>query len=281
MTRANLIVSTDLDGTLLDHNTYSYAAALPALTRCKTLGVPVILNTSKTFAEVVALQQALDISAPLVVENGSALSFDAADINISNLPENQFEVVQDAQRTTLVFGVKRSAILDFISALRRETTWQFAGFNDWTAAEIASNTGLDLASAELASQKQYSEPIVWQDDDLSFAGFEAAVATAGFSLLKGGRFIHIQGHTDKARPLTWLKQHPQMLFPDSDGNIPPKLICLGDSHNDVAMLNVADFPVCVRSPIADYPSLATEHPIIRTHGFGPVGWNEALETLLS
>lgn len=48
----NYLVSTDLDGTLLDHHTYSWHAALPALQKCSELAIPVVLNTSKTLAEV-------------------------------------------------------------------------------------------------------------------------------------------------------------------------------------------------------------------------------------
>ncbi|MGA0327631.1 MAG: hypothetical protein ACO3OK_11595, partial [Limisphaerales bacterium] len=41
------VVVTDLDGSLLDHHTYSFEAALPALSVLKEEGIPLILNTSK------------------------------------------------------------------------------------------------------------------------------------------------------------------------------------------------------------------------------------------
>ncbi|MFQ5696467.1 MAG: mannosyl-3-phosphoglycerate phosphatase, partial [Terriglobia bacterium] len=47
-----LIVFTDLDATLLDHQTYSWAAAEPALRRLRLLGIPLVFCTSKTRAEV-------------------------------------------------------------------------------------------------------------------------------------------------------------------------------------------------------------------------------------
>jgi len=59
------------------------------------------------------------------------------------------------------------------------------------------------------------------------------------------------------------------------------LICLGDNHNDVDMLNIADFPVCVRSPIADYPNLSTQKEIIRTTLYGPEGWANAIHSILA
>ena len=55
----NLLVFSDLDGTLLDHATYSFEPARPALDRLRNLGIPLILTTSKTAAEVAGLHAAL------------------------------------------------------------------------------------------------------------------------------------------------------------------------------------------------------------------------------
>ncbi|MBW2618114.1 MAG: HAD hydrolase family protein, partial [Deltaproteobacteria bacterium] len=42
------VVFTDLDGTLLDDQTYSYDEAAPALEKCRRLGAGVVLASSKT-----------------------------------------------------------------------------------------------------------------------------------------------------------------------------------------------------------------------------------------
>jgi mannosyl-3-phosphoglycerate phosphatase len=43
-----VVIFTDLDGTLLDHETYGWEEAKPALNLCKALQVPLILVSSKT-----------------------------------------------------------------------------------------------------------------------------------------------------------------------------------------------------------------------------------------
>jgi HAD superfamily hydrolase (TIGR01484 family) len=47
-----IVVFTDLDGTLLDHHTYEWTAARPALQRLTQTGTPCVFVTSKTRAEV-------------------------------------------------------------------------------------------------------------------------------------------------------------------------------------------------------------------------------------
>ena len=54
------MVFTDLDGTLLDHDTYRWDEAEPALTLCASRNVPVILVSSKTRAEMNALRARLE-----------------------------------------------------------------------------------------------------------------------------------------------------------------------------------------------------------------------------
>ena len=253
-------ISTDLDGTLLDHNDYSYAAADPALTLCKELGVPIVLNTSKTEAETSALHQNLNLLTPIIVENGSALIFTKKSL------------------TAKVFGQPRSAILGFIDDMRCQYDIKLSGINDLGVSGIIQHTGLSLEAAELAAQKQYSEPFVWHDSDDKLQELRVFAKQQGLTILKGGRFYHLQGQTDKGKPLLWLKSNLQHLFLSLHNK--PKLICLGDNQNDLAMLNVADHPVWVKSSI-DPPKFSNKNKPIYTQKIGPEGWNEAVKQLLS
>ena len=73
MLPTNLVVFTDLDGTLLDHHSYSWAAAEEALKELERRRVPLVLVTSKTRAEVEALQRKLGSVQPFVTENGGGI----------------------------------------------------------------------------------------------------------------------------------------------------------------------------------------------------------------
>ena len=270
-----LIVATDLDGTLLDHHDYSWDAARPAMTKLENLGIPVILNTSKTYSEVLDLQQQLGIAGPFIVENGSALLLPTEPFNwlLDGLENANVERLGEYYQ--VVLGARRKDIIDFIHELRSGNSWQFAGFSDWSVQQIMDNTGLDQTSAGKAAEKMFSEPIRWDDSAENLEEFTAQVVQQDYTLLRGGRFYHVQGQTDKGKPLLWL----QNLYAAKTGTR-PKLICLGDSENDVQMLNVADFPVCVRSPVGDYPMVDTDRPVILTEAYGPAGWNEAINDIL-
>src|SRR5574337_416665 len=67
------VVFTDLDGTLLDHETYRWDAAQSTLDALRCFRVPMVIVTSKTRAEVQPILTQLGRREPMVVENGAAI----------------------------------------------------------------------------------------------------------------------------------------------------------------------------------------------------------------
>lgn len=289
------LIATDLDGTLLDHYSYAWQAANEAIKNCHQRKIPIVFNTSKTLAEVRQLQVKIGITGPMIVENGGALilpmQFDGQQLDTSYL--DSLEIVKTITEsknaeTQIIFGEQRSKLLQFVERVRKREGWKFEGFSDWTVSEIADKTGLELQEASAASAKKYSEPFVWNDSDTALEKFVERARDQSFDVLRGGRFYHLQGDTNKAIPITWLRAHFFRLYGANGASVntpsskvQPELICLGDSQNDVDMLNVADYPVCVRSPIAPFPNLQTNREVIYTEGEGPVGWNEVVNKIIT
>jgi len=64
------VIFTDLDGSLLDAETYSFQAARPALQKLKKKQVPIILCTSKTRAETEVIARKIGLNHPLLLRMG-------------------------------------------------------------------------------------------------------------------------------------------------------------------------------------------------------------------
>jgi HAD superfamily hydrolase (TIGR01484 family) len=67
-----LIIFTDLDGTLLDSD-YSFRKALPALKMIKAEAVPLVLCSSKTKMEIEQIRKKMTNSYPFISENGGGI----------------------------------------------------------------------------------------------------------------------------------------------------------------------------------------------------------------
>ena len=243
------IVFTDLDGSLLDHHTYSYGAVLPLLEKLKGMGIPVIANTSKTRSEWLHLAKEIGNDAAFVVENGSAIY----------LPYGE----------CVVFGERREEILGYLAGLKGR--FQFESYTDWDVADIAAATGLDMESAKRSSEREFSEPLVWKGSEGDKRDFIEEIHTAGFKTLQGGRFLHVLGRTDKGRAVNWFRER----FPDSS-----PVIALGDGPNDIAMLQAADIGIVIASPTGREIHFGSDNTIIRSTLHGPEGWAETMAPLI-
>jgi len=92
----------------------------------------------------------------------------------------------------------RANWLDDIHRLRAMHGYSFQGFSDWSAAEIASLTGLTTKQADQAKSRFYSEPILWRGSESALQNFQSDLQELDLRLLQGGRFQSIQGLYDKS-----------------------------------------------------------------------------------
>jgi mannosyl-3-phosphoglycerate phosphatase len=272
MAPTDLIVFSDLDGTLLDHDSYSFAPAKPALQLLAQRHVPLILATSKTLPETRALSVALDNPAPVIVENGAAIAVpvaqrDACPLNGEPSPRDGYllwHMAADYRR-----------LRDFLEREREHHGYLVEGFGDMQVDDIVALTGLDRHSAVNARQRCGSEPLVWRDGEDRLHAFRDAALREGLQLTRGGRFWHLMGNASKAiaihRLLDSLTGH------GSD----PVTVALGDSENDRAMLESVDIAVLVRRPDGTWLSdCRGRRQTWRTAAVGPEGWNRAILQLL-
>jgi len=262
MTKTRLIIFTDLDGTLLDHHTYSWQPATPALTRIRKAGIPLILTSSKTAAEIQVLRNELGIRDPYIVENGAAVV----------IPEGVFGA---SREQVIPFGASRAVVLSVLRRLRTAGA-PFRSFADMSAEELADTTGLDVASASRARQRYGTEPLLWLGSDEELVRFRQELAQENLRLVKGGRFWHAMGQFDKADGARFLLRKYQEQDPGGSW----LTIALGDSPNDQQLLELADIAVVIRGVNSEQVQLPPETHPVRSLQPGPEGWNHCVLSLL-
>ncbi|MTI15301.1 HAD-IIB family hydrolase [Sansalvadorimonas verongulae] len=261
-----LLVFTDLDGTLLDHESYSTEPAAEALALLKALHIPLIFNTSKTRTETVFLRNQLNNNDPFATENGSCLS----------IPDNYFSGEAEKGYRTTMFGSLYSQTIQILANIRSEYGLSFTGFHDMTLREISACTGLDLEEAKRARDRDCSEPLIWSDTEENLSLFKRLLDARNLHLTRGGRFHYVSSEGNKGLIVQWLKDHFQAEYPDSKF----MTIGLGDGSNDLPMLEAVDNPVLVISDHGHAPKCNHIKNLITTDAPGPVGWNQTILKLV-
>lgn len=260
-----LIVFTDLDGTLLNHDDYDFSAALPAIKSLQQRQFPIVFTSSKTRAELQQLARVMQIEAPIIYETGCGICW----------PENYFSHLSSSHHSLCT---PYAIILDELHKLRAQHHFKFSGFHDLSVTEIASLTGLNLTEAERAKTREFGEPIHWQDDEQALDQFEQLIRAAGLHLIRGGRFIHAQSPVDKASAVKWLMQQ----YHQGEADTEWRSVGLGDSPNDRQLLQSVDIAYLVRNLHLqdEQAQLMRLCELKQTSQTGAAGWNEAISGLL-
>jgi mannosyl-3-phosphoglycerate phosphatase len=143
------------------------------------------------------------------------------------------------------------------------------------AAEIARLTGLNVRDAEKSNRRLATEPIIWEDSAEKWNPFCGELHETGLRVVKGGRFHHIMGDTDKALAVSILIDAYSCFY---DAAI--HSIAVGDSENDLGMLNIASTAIVI--PMVDGTRMqpANKERVIYANAPGSMGWGHAMEEAL-
>jgi len=259
-----VVIFSDLDSTLLEHHSYSFEEARPALDLIKEAGLPLIFCTSKTRLETEYWQAKLDIHHPFVVENGGAIY-----LPVDYFP---FPVPQAKKRQrwlVIELGSPYAELRQFLVSCQKQLDCRLRGFGDMSLEEITTLTGLSPTMAALARDREYDEPFICDDEQTLSIMRERAKQT-GLKILGGSRFYHLTGKNDKGEAVRILKE----LYSRVYGNL--MTIALGDSHNDLAMLTAVDKAYLVRRHDGSYDRRVKLKGLVYVDGSGPEGWRQAI-----
>lgn len=271
------VVVTDLDGTLLD-SCYDFSAAMPVIRQLRSLDVPVVPCTSKTAEEVEQFCAVAGLlRCPYIVENGGALYVPAGhrqwQLPTATAGSGQ-QLAGPAGYQVVPLGWSHQRLRPLLDELAAALHTRFTALADLPLAQLVARTGLSAAAAAQAARRRWSVPFLLEDGD-AVEPVEQLAAERGLNVLQGNRFAHlIAPGSDKGRAMTLLRTMDCRQR---------RVLALGDSPNDEAMLAGADRAVVVPGANGPHPRLRPAIAAGRYH-LAPAphgaGWAAAVRTAL-
>ncbi len=262
-----LVIFTDLDGTLLSETDYDPGPAKSVLDLCRKARIPVVFCSSKTAAEITVLREALKNPDPFICENGGAVY-----IPVGVFPRLKAPVKREGDFEIIEIGTPVARLRAALMEAASKAGAVVRGMGEMSVEEVCSLTGLDAEGAELAMRRQYDEPFILVSGDPNSLGEK--IAAAGFTMTRGGRFFHILGGSDKGKAVRVLAD----LYREQFG--PVTTVGLGDAENDLPMFKAVDRAYLVQKPTGIWAPLPDLLNLTRVKGIGPEGWAKAVKPLL-
>jgi mannosyl-3-phosphoglycerate phosphatase len=257
------IIFSDLDGTILDHHTYSFEEAIPALKLVKKLHVPLILVSSKTRLELLYIQEQLGlVDLPFVIENGAAIF--TPPLYFNALPNGE----QQGDLYCYRLGKSYPEIKQILQKISRDYDYVIKGYHNATPEEISGKTSLRGEALIRSLSREFSVPLFY--DARAEEIIKSELSKYDLQLLYGGRFMHLLSKVDKGSALQLIMQGYRSKYQTKN----LKSIALGDSLNDFAMLDQSDIPVLVKKFDGTYESRGSLNKVNYTQDIGPRGWNQ-------
>ena len=253
------IIYTDLDGTLLDSDNYSYEKANKALQLLKKKEIPLIFCTSKTRAEIEFWRNKIGNNDPFISENGGGIF----------IPKNyfSFEFLFDKELKDyflIKLGTDYTQLVEIIKFLKEK--YEILSFADMSAKEIADDADLDLKQAILAKNREFDIPFrilkKSQEKDILNEIYKQSL-----NCTIGGRYYHLLGDNNKGEAVKILS----VLFRRKYGDI--KTIAIGDSDNDFQMLDSVNEGFLVKKKNGLYAS----NKYRKAKDVGPEGWDNVVQ----
>ena len=294
------VVFTDIDGTLVDINTAEYGKETDKLIHLiKERNIPLILTSAKTRLEQNKIRKDLGLFDPFIVENGGALVIpkgyfpDYALRDIKYPVREMQETKNGAKDVNHEIIVELGKPADYIRArlsdIRKKYNINFTGVADISVEKLSSLALISREQAKRMAQRNYGETILEiQSEDI--ARFIKYVQEDGMKVIHGGRFFDVTVGTDKGIAVGILKK----LFKDKFHNN-VKFFGIGDSTNDIPMLNLMDIPILVqrqdstwvddgeikmKNAVDSSRSGISSNKLIKVEGIGPNGWENAIHKII-
>ena len=260
MNNKNILIFTDLDGSLLNHNNFKFNTIKPFILKCLRNNIRIIPNTSKTKNEVESFSEQLGVDIPYIVENGSAIH--NLDLVCSHFGKNNKSLIlsRTADEIFEIFNNKVPL------SLRNQCLF----LKDMNASKQSKVLGLNGEKLTSALNRLYSIPLIFNGPIEIKNELISIFNDLDIKLHEGGRVINICDNCSKGDAM-------KIMLKKMEG-VKKKYhsIVIGDSPNDMSMLALSNQPCVV--PLPDHENLKNFKikKVIRANQVAPDGWKEVV-----
>ena len=259
--KKQIIIFTDLDGSLLDKDTFKFDEIDDFFKELISEGIKIIPNSSKTEAELLDFNKQYNLNLPFISENGSSihgLNLIQKDLPNKVLISRSADQIISIYNDTIPDNLKKK--INFILELNYKDQERIFG--------------LPLDKMILATKRNYTLPIQFVGNEIEKNEFIKILKKVGLTLQTGGRIMNICDNVNKSKAMTNALKLISKKFDDEIITIG-----VGDNENDIEMIKQTNYPCLVKNDNFN-SSLINIDNLIKSSEPSPRGWSDVIKTAI-
>ena len=258
---SSILIFTDLDGTLLNRDTFKFDSIKIFLNELKNKNIIIIPNSSKTEDEIKEFNNEANFKFPFISENGSIIH----NLNfLSSEFPNKIILAKNVYEIQNIFD--KNIDQDLKSKCRV--------ISNLTTQEQIQIFGLPENKLKQVFKRTCTIPIKFEGNNKEKLRLKNILLEIGLDFKDGGRVLNLGDRVNKADAM---KKIIYML--ENKYKSKPKTIAIGDNHNDLEMLKNSDIPCLVKNDKFINKDLQIKNLIISKQT-APEGWVEVVKLAL-
>ena len=260
MNKNKILIFTDLDGSILDRDTFKFDQIKQYMKKLLNSGVIIIPNSSKTESEIIEFNQELGENLAYISENGSVIN--GLNILNSNFPD---KIILSREKEELIEIFKKNVPENlqnkckFISNLDKK--------NQMGIFSLSDN------KLKNALKRKYTEPFLFEGEKSERIELLKILKKKSLTLQEGGRVINLCDNVNKVKSMKKILK----IYKKIQSNI--KVIAVGDNYNDLDMLKNCDLPCLVFNDQFKEDQINIDNLIISNRP-SPDGWADVIKKAL-
>ena len=258
---SSILIFTDLDGTLLNRDTFNFDSIKTFLNELKNKNIIIIPNSSKTEDEIIEFNNEANFKFPFISENGSIIH------NLNFLSDEFPDKIILAKKVYEIQNI-------FDKNINQDLKAKCKVISSLTTSEQIQIFGLPENKLKNVFKRTCTIPIKFVGNNEEKLLLKNMLSEIGLDLKDGGRILNLGDRINKADAMKKIIIMLQQKFKSK-----PKTIAVGDNHNDLEMLKNSDIPCLVKNNKFINKDLQIKNLIISKQT-APEGWVEIVKLAL-
>ena len=258
---SSILIFTDLDGTLLDRDTFKFDGIKTFLNVLKNENIIIIPNSSKTEDEIIEFNNEANFKFPFISENGSIIH------NLNFLSE------EFPDKIILSKNIHEIQII-FDKNINQDLKSKCKVISGLSISEQSQIFGLPENKLKQVFKRSCTIPLKFEGNNEEKLRLKNLLLEIGLDFKDGGRVLNLGDRINKADAMKKIIQMVKKKFKTK-----PKTIAVGDSYNDLEMLKNSEIPCLVKNDKFVNKDLKIIN-LIKSKQPAPDGWAEVVKLAL-